>query len=163
MAEKSTVAEDYAERSEPATTPLAKPLPVPKHTPPPPPRPTAKLQLAAAKRMQAELNKVEKKKKKDKREGACGKPAEGNQVSEAGEASGSKQSKKKRKAHDGPVMHAYREFIADCRQGGLSFRQSVEAWKDSLERARLISQMSEGERKRRRFEPTIQFADAFLM
>ena len=83
--------------------------------------------LLLQKRMQAELNKVEKKKKKDKREGACGKPAEGNQVSEAGEASGSKQSKKKRKAHDGPVMHAYREFIADCRQGGLSFRQSVEA------------------------------------
>lgn len=62
-----------------------------------------------------------------------------------------KPAKQPRKPNDGPVMHTYRQFMAKCKGLGFSHSKSLKKWKKSEERAELIGNMSESERKRRRF------------
>lgn len=134
-------------------TPEAKLLKIPaEHTPPPLPRPTAKAQLVAAKRMQAELKKKSGKTGENDLDGDCEKVAK-TPKTKVGKGKAAKQnSKKKRKAQNGPVQSTFHRFMAAQREAGVKHPKALKLWKVSEERQALISTMSPAERKRRRFD-----------
>lgn len=131
-------------------TPLAKGIPIPEDTPPRVPLPTSKIALTAAKRMEAELRKTEKKVK------SCGSQVSGQEKSKEAkppkeQAPSKQKGKHPRKPNQGPVQDTFRQFMSTCKAQGHSHAKSLKRWKRSTERAQLIANMSPAERRRRRF------------
>ena len=61
------------------------------------------------------------------------------------------EPKKKRKPNDGPLEAPYRRYMEAKKQEGVSFHEAQRGWKTSQERKQVVDQMSEAERKRRRY------------
>ena len=58
---------------------------------------------------------------------------------------------KGRKPNDGPLGKAMKAFVDDMKSAGCSHQGALALWKDSDERMEIVNQLSDSERKRRRF------------
>ena len=113
------------------------------------PEPMKKTQVAAAKRLQKELAEKAKKEEKPVPKNAK-KPQKKTKT-----AKKTPQAKKQKKSKDpkssGPLSLAFKEFVAQKKSEGYSYRESQSLWKESAERMEIVVKMSESERKRRRY------------
>lgn len=126
------------------------------------PLPMAKRQLKAAIRVQKELMSGGKQAKESKESKECPKK-EAPKPSEtsAGCSAKSKVEVKKvaekkkaaRRSHKhGPMQDAMKAFFEKCASKGLSYAEARAKWTSSKERSAIIKNMSEAERRRRRFK-----------
>ena len=133
---------------------------------PPIVQPYKKAQLSAAKRLEKELKqqavKNVKKEKggdqrvldKSKKTDAKGKTtdAKGKKTETKGKKAESKGKKAEtKKQSKGPMEEAKKDYMAEAKRQGLSYKDSLWAWSQSEERYNIVSSMSESERKRRRY------------
>lgn len=120
-------------------------------TPPPVIRPYRKTQLAAAKRLEKELQNakgsdLKPNSTKGKRK------AKGNKDKKVDKTKGdSKKVPPKRNHGNGPMAAAKNTFMQNMKSEGYSYRECLELWKESEEREAIVQSMSESERKRRRY------------
>ena len=117
-------------------------------TPPPVIRPYRKTQLAAAKRLEKELQNAKSSDSKKNSTKGKGK-AKGNKVDKT--KGRSKKVPPKRNHGDGPMAAAKNTFMQSMKSEGYSYRECLELWKESEEREAIVQSMSESERKRRRY------------
>lgn len=107
----------------------------------------------AAARMQAQLNKADGKKKSKGDDSA---PEKGDQKSKS-KAKTSEKSKaassgeKRAGPENGPMFQTFQAFVAKRKSKGMSHADAVAAWKTSKQRAAIVDNMSEAERKKRRY------------
>lgn len=52
----------------------------------------------------------------------------------------------------GDFQQKYKEFLVECKAGGMNHAAAIAAWKKSPDRASLLAKLSDAERKRRRFD-----------
>lgn len=120
-------------------------------TPSPVPLPYKKTQLAAAKRLEKELK--QQKSSTPKRSSAPKAKAEKGKKPK--KTPPSKKSPpvpaKKVQATKGPLMDEMNKFVAGAKANGHSHREAMTLWRESEERAQIVNNMSESERKRRRY------------
>lgn len=121
-------------------------------TPPKVIQPYRKTQLAAAKRLEKELQNAKGRDEKPKSTKGKGK-AKGNKVDKKikGRPDRSKKVPPKRNHGDGPMAAAKNTFIQSMKNEGYSYKECVQLWMESEERDWIVQSMSESERKRRRY------------
>lgn len=68
------------------------------------------------------------------------------------DANSAKPEKKKRKPPNGPMTEAMDKFVTARRANGVGYIRAMKEWGQSAEREAIVSQMSESERKRRRYD-----------
>lgn len=111
--------------------------------------PMKKVQLAAAKRLEKQLRqKCESKEPKVPET----KPAD--TVPPQKKAKGKAKAKdenEEKKAYNGPLTEAMKKFLKEKMEQGFPYREAQQLWKTSAERAAITGQMSDRERKRRRY------------
>lgn len=133
-------------------------------TPPPIPNPLKKSQLAAAKRLEKELKMAKTNKPKGVKDTGktngkkvgCDKQKPGKGTKEK---KGKKQKReigeekdtKTKKATNGPLTEAMKDFVQARRGEGVSYREAMKQWRTSTERASIVNSFCPSEQKRRRY------------
>lgn len=117
---------------------------------PPPIEPMKKTQLAAAKRLEKELRLA--KFSKGKEEAAKSKKkALKVEAKTKGPQRVQNQKAEKKDLSGGPMISAMKRFVDQRKAEGTSHHDAQRLWKNSEERRSIVEQMSESERKRRRY------------
>ena len=133
-------------------------------TPDPIPKPFAKIQLQAAKKLELRLasNTVKEKKANDKRKqdsqqqaepAEPAKPAAPAMPADKGAPTKTEQTKPKtkRKPANGPMGEAMKAFMEAKKAANIPYKEALQLWGKSSEREAIVANMSDSERKRRRF------------
>ena len=127
---------------------------VPVETPERVPYPHSKVQLAAAKRLENQLQNA----RKDKERKVQKKPAKVSRkdppkkvMKEQKKVKPTKTGKKPSTPKGGPLASVMADFINNLKAQGYSYKQAQSLWRESSEREAIVSTMSESERKRRRY------------
>lgn len=130
---------------------LGQVLDVEARTPDPIPNPCAKVQLVAAKKLEQKLEStakaVKSKAKEQTRE--CELPTNGKVMKTKPQIQ--KEKKSDRKPANGPMGLPMKKFIQAKRERGYSYKDALALWGKSSVREAILSNMSQAERKRRRF------------
>ncbi len=117
-------------------------------SPPKAPEPYKKSQLAAAKRLEKELKTSRATGPK-----IVGKSQDkGKSKTQDKKISKEKKNDNKNKGHDsGPLQDAMSKFMTRVKNQGASHREAQQMWRESRERDAIVGNMSESEKKRRRY------------
>lgn len=131
--------------------PLEAPSPVEKII-----HPTKKAQLAASKRLAKEMKGANAK-----TDSQPAVPSQNKKVPKSAKRKKSEKAKvaksekaevaKKRKPSSGPMMVAMADFVKKARADGLTYKESLAAWKISMEREEIVKSLPDHEVKRRRY------------
>ena len=144
------------------STPEARMLEVPEHTPCKLPLPTAKTQLVAAKKMESKLKQqaAQEAKKASNGKGDAKSldkasktptPPKKDPKTHSKTEKGNGKAKNPDRNNQGPVIQAYKAFMEAQKKKNVPHAEALQLWKESKERAKILQGMSESERKRRRF------------
>ena len=106
-------------------------------TPEKTPRPMAKVELAAEKRMQAQMAKTKKSKENDKSMAKVSKT----KPSSKPKKSKTKKGQSGKGQSGGPMQAAMAEFFDEKREAGMAYRDIQKAWLASDQRAAIIADM----------------------
>ena len=131
-------------------------------SPAPVPNPMAKRVLQASKRLEKEV-KSQKPHKKPVQPDVLRVKAEKSQPQSQAQSEEPCDKKKKKKTSnakktkkrshkDGPMQEAMKKYIASKREKGFTYMQALQKWRNSSKRASIVDNMSEAERKRRRYD-----------
>ena len=127
---------------------------VPEDTPEKIPAPMKKSLLVADRKLQVEMKKNESKAPKGNDKGAEPEKTPGPSRGETkvtGENDDKTKAKAKPKPRCGPMQPAMKEFINKHRQKGMNYEEARNLWLESKERAKIVGQVSEAERRKRRW------------
>ena len=125
----------------------------PSRTPEKVPRPLQKVQLAANKRLQAQLKKLKNQPKNEpvSQSDQSGKPKPSGTVpSKVSKPKTSSKKPLRKNNKSGPMQKAMAAFFQKAK-ATMSHREAQQAWMESSERECIVSSMSASERARRRF------------